>query len=117
MEQFLSSGPVYFFEQDPNVSAEEFLLQNRRPGKVKRFFARIGFRIHLGKFKPHGMIDYTSYFFTWCRSHEIYYVDYEHGDDWEVRCPYCEDEFLKNYKVCNDPKLRLVIEQDGDDLF
>ena len=31
MEQFLSSGPVYFFEQDPNVSAEEFLLQNRRP--------------------------------------------------------------------------------------
>ena len=101
MEQLLIPTPVHLFEQDPSISAEEFLLQNRQPGSVKRFFARIGFRINLGKFKPSRMTDYTSYFFVRCSYHQVYYVDYEHGRDREVRCPYCEAVFLENLKVRN----------------
>ncbi len=93
MEQPPSFRPVHFFGQDPSVSAEEFLLQNRRPGLAKRALARLGFRIHLGKFKPNGMSDYTSYFFAWCRSHKKYYVGYEYSYSQEIRCSDCEAEW------------------------
>ena len=116
MEQSLFSGPVHFFGQEPNISASEFLLRNHRPGSAKRVLARLGLRINLGKFKPNGMAGYTSYFFAWCSHHESYYVDYEHGYKGEIRCSDCEVEFRERQKVRNDPKLRLVVEQDGDNL-
>ena len=96
MTQPLSSVPAHFFEQDPSISAEAFLLRNHRPGWMKRALARRGFRINLGEFMPSGMSGLTRYFFAWCGHHEKYYVDYEHGHDYEVRCPDCEAEWRRN---------------------
>lgn len=103
-------------------SREDLLLDEFHRGEHNRW-ARFKTRVlgrsyHLGRHSPIGVYSRQDYYLIWCPVHKKYEVSYRWGYDEVLVCRDCEKE--RRQQVAEhraDRALRLVVEQDGDDLF
>lgn len=87
-----------YFDERPDMSAEDFLLRYHPPVRWQRFLARfLGLDIFFGRFHPVGSPSRIKFYLIWCRVHKKYEVSYLHGFNLVTVCRDCEKERLIRY--------------------
>lgn len=73
-----------------NSTSFPVIIDSRKVPLIHKLICRLLGYSYLGKFKPKGFRDYTSFYLLYCKVHNVYYVDYVHGYlGYFLKCPLC----------------------------